>query len=150
MHAPCDILPTRLAEIVDAGLTDPALIALRAHADGCSACSLVVARHRRIAALFSAPVTVPEHAIAAPRMPAVRRIAPQRLAAAAVFLAAVAALVAFELRPSPPPAPRRPGEPVQIVRIFSVRASPGIPDEELLLLSSGAQAVASLRPALAE
>jgi hypothetical protein len=170
MQSDCNALLNRLAEVVDRHVgdcdtVDPEIVALRAHALRCAPCERLVARHEHIAALLSAPLPVPSFDVPVPRGASTmsvavdpsatpgRRAVLLRRAVAAAALICVAVLAAeFLPRGSPSPRSTQPaqGEPVRITSIVSVRPSPGVPDEALLRLAAGAEAVASLRPALAQ
>jgi len=150
---PCHLVEQRSAELADPrldGALDAELTALRAHARECGACEAALAFHRELAEALSQPLSVPDAEVPVPSLaevpvlPIARWTSVLRPAAAAAAIFALAAVLvqgAF-LSGSTNSYPVR----VQVVEADS--SAPAVPDQGLLALTAGWEAVASLRPAL--
>jgi len=172
----CELIATRPAEVLDEGLVADGLPQLRLHAAECAPCSKLLAEHRAILTALASLAIVPADALptslSAPSLDFRRPLEPvvasgpvlsspsswRPLAAAAALLLAITALAGAwstirhneTARTVSSEQAVLVGFPVVVESIESARIGVGVPDEELLSLTSGWDAVASLRPALAQ
>jgi len=173
-HQACHRTDERIAEVLDDSLVDAELTMLREHLGACDPCNRLVAGHRRLERhLVDALTATPRFEVPVPALPGRTPVFSLRAfvlrnRAAAMLLAAVLLVAGGGLaatgparRLTPPGPAGTPvvdtcaatapgvvigGEPVVIHRVVDGRIRPGAPDEFLVALTTGWEAVAARRP----
>ena len=148
----CQRLRARIAEVLDRSLEEPELASLRTHGERCEPCAGVLRSHGALVDALSSLPKEPGLDIPVPALPA-GRVIPLRtkVAAAAVAAALLSAVAVGMVQSSLSTADllcEMAGTPIRVDRVVDAAESPDAPDEELLALTVGWEAVASRRPAV--